>query len=217
MSIEAQIYVVFPLMLLFSRGFNSKAMAASVLVIACLAHLSGVLYDPLARIDRLLPQFYAGFAFGVMAADKVSSSMVRDLRSLPFTWIAAALGAALVALFGTMGFVKVNANYFTVDLVVSFITAVAFIGFAETRSPVTLFLGSRPLQFLGQFSYSLYLIHGVIVGLLITYWLGPAFQNPLASYVVTASVISAVTLVASFFFFSCSSARFSPFVHGPRS
>ena len=88
-----------------------------------------------------------------------------QVRGLPWqiTWIAAGLLAPLLALFSKMGFVQVNAHFFIVDLLVSLITAIAFMGFVEKRSVATRLLSSRPLQFLGQFSYSLYLIHGAIV------------------------------------------------------
>lgn len=200
-AIEVQIYLVFPAMLLMTRAYSSKTMALTVLGLVCVAHLFAISFPPLLRIDRLLPQFWAGFAFGVMAADEVSSA-TPHFRGWPLTWIAGGLTALLVVVCVTIGVPRaIWSNYFLIDIPAAFITATAFVGFAESPSRFARLLASRPLRFLGQFSYSLYLLHGIFVGLVFTYWIWPPFNDPMVSYVVAASMISGASLVASYLFF----------------
>jgi peptidoglycan/LPS O-acetylase OafA/YrhL len=198
-AIEAQIYLAFPLMLLLSRAYSSKVMSVVVLIFVIIGHWFALHFRPLAPIDHLLPQFWAGFAFGVMAADEVSSP-TPHFRRWPLTWVAAGLTAALAALFATIGFVQVHAYFFSVDLMVSLVAAISFVAFVESRSRFVDFLASRPLRFLGQFSFSFYLIH-LVVGRLILTWLWPKFDNPVLWYAATLLLVAPPVLVASYIFF----------------
>ena len=201
-AIEAQIYLVFPAMLLMTRAYSSRIMALTALGMVCVTHLLAISFTQLVPIDRLIPQFWAGFAFGVMAADEVSSA-TPHFRGWPLTRIAGGLTVLLVAVCATLGLPRVVelSGFFLIDIAVAIITAIAFVGFAELPSRFARFLASRPLQFLGQFSYSLYLLHGVFLALIFTYWFWPRSTDPLVSYVVAASVVSGVSLVASYLFF----------------
>jgi peptidoglycan/LPS O-acetylase OafA/YrhL len=199
-AVEAQIYIVFPVMLILSRARSAKIMALAVLILICVAHWLALHFQPFSRIDHFTPQLLVGFAFGVWTADEVASPSPR-LRRLPLLWIAAGLTAAFWTLCASIGFVAVNDHYFWIDVLAAFIVAIGFVGFVETRSWVAEILGSRPLRFLGQFSYSLYLIHAPLVALLITYWIVPRIGNPLISYLFTASVVAPLVIAASYLFF----------------
>ena len=199
-AVEAQIYIVFPLLLVLSRAHSSRLMAVAVLVFVCVAHWAAVRFHPLARIDHFVPQLLVGFAFGVWAAEEVSSATPR-FRAWRLTWIAGGMAAALIGVCAVIGIVEVSRSYFTIDLIAAFVVAIGFVGFAETRSRFAHFLGSAPLRFVGQFSYSLYLIHAPLVALFLTYWSPPRFADPVLTYAVAALLVAPPVTAASYLFF----------------
>ena len=73
-----------------------------------------------------------------------------------------AIVAGLIGLALVFGFPWVAARYFWIDIAVGFAVALFFVGLAERPSIVARVLSSGPLDFLGRFSYSLYLVHGPI-------------------------------------------------------
>ena len=199
-AVEAQIYIVFPLMLILSCAYSNKIMAAAALIFVCGAHWLAINFHAFSRIDHFTPQLLVGFAFGVWAADEVTSPTPL-LRRLPVPWIAAGMAAALYGVCAAIGIVAVNDHYFLIDIATAFVVAVGFVGFVDHRSGLARILGSTPLRFLGKFSYSLYLIHGPLVALLITYWIAPRFGSPLLTYAVTAALVAPIVIAASYVFF----------------
>jgi len=201
-AIEAQIYIVFPLMLILNRSYSTKLMTVAVLIFVCVAHWLAIRAPSLSRIEHFTPQLLVGFAFGVWAADEVASPTPR-LRQLPLRWIAVLLAVALSAVCAAIGFAAVNEHYFWIDLTVAFIVAIGFVGLVETRSSSSFaqLLGSPPLRLVGEFSYSLYLIHGPLVALLLTFWITPKIGDPLIAYVSTASIVAPLVIAASYLFF----------------
>ena len=196
-AVEAQIYLFFPLMLMLTRARSPAVTAASVVAIVCVAHLLAQHVAPLSRLDHLNLQLYAGFAFGVWAVEEASSP-TPQLRAWPLPWIAGAIIAALIGLILVFGFPWVAQRYFWVDIAFAFAVALFFVGLVDTRSVAARTLSARPLDFVGRFSYSLYLVHVPIVALLM---FSPPIANPFVKYAAVAGVIVPVTLVAAYLFF----------------
>ena len=196
-AVEAQIYLLFPIMLMLARARSAAFAAATVLAVVCVLHLVAQNVAPLSRLDHLSLQLYAAFAFGVWAADEVYSPRPR-FRNWPLTWIAFGVVAALIGLVLAIGFPRFAASYFWIDIAAAFAAAIAFIGFVEGRSVLPKLLSARPVDFVGRFSYSLYLIHVPIVGVLMFH---PPIDNPILKYAAVAGVVFPVCLVAAYLFF----------------
>src|SRR5204863_418768 len=86
MAVEAQLYILFPLLLLTVRRWGAVAMVAAVtLVVAAL----GIAGPHVAHLDFIViqspPDLAALFAVGILTAGIVAASDVR--RSWPWTWL----------------------------------------------------------------------------------------------------------------------------------
>ena len=174
-AIEAQLYVVFPLLLIMVRRTNAVVMVASVTGIVALVGLLATHMSLVDKLMRFTPQLAALFAMGVMAAGIVVAS--RRYRDWPWHWIALAAAAIPVGTVAVMGSVWTTTNFLWVDMALGpaigcFIAAVA----TGRPKPFVRFLDTPPLRRLGSFSYSLYLVHAPIVVVvydkIVAGWLG---------------------------------------------
>jgi peptidoglycan/LPS O-acetylase OafA/YrhL len=162
-AIEAQLYVVLPLLLLMVRRISAMAMVATV---AAIVVTVGVLAPQVPIMNtaliRFTPDLGVLFAIGVMAAGTVGASARR--KSWPWHWIALGAAAPVVALIAWKGSVWTIDNLFWVDLawgpaIGCLLAAVV----TDRPRPLVRLLDTRPLRSLGSFSYSLYLTHAPIV------------------------------------------------------
>lgn len=162
-AVEAQLYVLLPVLLLMVRRISATAMVA---VVAAVVGTLGLLGPHVPALDGAVlaftPDLAVLFAVGVLAAGIVTAG--DRIRSLP--WPALALGAAapVVALIAVAGSTWTDDHLFWVDL--AWAPAIgcllAAVATSRPRSVVRL-LDRRPLRGLGSISYSLYLTHGPIV------------------------------------------------------
>jgi peptidoglycan/LPS O-acetylase OafA/YrhL len=162
-AVEAQLYVLFPLLLLMVRRWGAVVMVAAVtLVVAAV----GVVGPHVARLDVFViqspPDLAALFAVGVLAAGIVGSGSAR--RSWPWPRLALAAAAPVVLVIWRLGSVWTLDHLFWVDLMLGPAVACLLAALATGHpAPLLLVLDSRPLRSLGGSSYSLYLTHGPIV------------------------------------------------------
>jgi peptidoglycan/LPS O-acetylase OafA/YrhL len=162
-AVEAQLYVVFPLLLLVVRRWGAIVMVATVtLVVATVGivgpHVSGldvfVIQSP--------PDLAALFAVGVLAAGIVGASGAR--RSWPWTTLALAAAAPVLATIWWQGSVWTLDHLFWVDLAMGPAVGCLLAALATGHpAPLLRLLDTRPMRSLGSSSYSLYLTHGPIV------------------------------------------------------
>jgi peptidoglycan/LPS O-acetylase OafA/YrhL len=157
-AIEAQLYVVFPVLILMIRRVNAIAMAAAVTLLIVTVGALG----PQSLVRQFTPDLAALFAMGVLAASILTASERR--RSWPWPWLALAGAVPVVAAIIWKGSVWTNGNLFWVDLAFGPAIGCLLVAVA-TGQPKTLvrMLNARPLRSLGSFSYSLYLTHAPIV------------------------------------------------------
>jgi peptidoglycan/LPS O-acetylase OafA/YrhL len=163
MAVEAQLYLVFPLLLLMVRRWSAVAMVAVVtLVVAAV----GIVGPHVPRLDTFViqsaPDLAALFAIGILAAGIVTVGRAR--RSWPWAWLALALVVPVLATIWLQGSVWTLGHLFWVDL--AFGPAIAcLLAALATGHPAALVrvLDARPLRSLGSSSYSLYLTHAPIV------------------------------------------------------
>jgi peptidoglycan/LPS O-acetylase OafA/YrhL len=162
-AVEAQLYVVFPLLLLMVRRRGVIAMVAAVtLVVAAV----GILGPHVSGLDVFViqspPDLAALFAVGVLAAGIVGASEAR--RSRPWAGLALAAAAPVLATIWWQGSVWTLDHLFWVDLMLGPAVACLLAGLATGHpAPLLRLLDTRPLRSLGTSSYSLYLTHGPIV------------------------------------------------------
>ncbi|MEV7626286.1 acyltransferase [Actinoplanes sp. NPDC089786] len=196
-SVEALLYLTFPLLLLITRraGIAVTLLCATAPVIAY-----GLINPPPADAARhlawqLLPVFAAGVAAaGIVAADDA-------VRRAPWLWMSMAAAVPAAALIVIRGGGWVVDNYFTVDLAITPALALLVVALATGR-PAWLagLLSARPLAWLGSFSYSLYLIHLPIVVAISLTVVAPRFGHGLTAFAVTTVVAGGVSLIGAWLF-----------------
>ena len=163
LAIEAQLYVLFPVLVLMVRRWGAVVMVATVtLGVAML----GIVGPHVARLDVFViqspPDLAALFAVGVVSAGVVGASSAR--RSWPWGRIGLAAVTPVIAIIWWRGSVWTLGHLFWVDLAlgpaVACLLAALATGHAARLRHV---LDARPIRALGASSYSLYLTHGPIV------------------------------------------------------
>jgi peptidoglycan/LPS O-acetylase OafA/YrhL len=199
-AIEWQIYFVFPLILLLARRTAVGAAVLATVAAVLLAHAAAGLGGPLHKIDGLTPQFLALFALGVLAVRLGGGDHAATLRRPLAAVVVGALGAFLL-LAAKQGPEWVVAHFFWTDLLfgAGVAGALALIH-AGGLAPARRVLSSRCALSVGLFSYSIYLVHDPIVGVLDKYALGPLALSPLATFGVAIALGLPLILALSYGF-----------------
>jgi peptidoglycan/LPS O-acetylase OafA/YrhL len=168
MAVEAQLYIVFPLLLLMVRRWSAAVMLATV---ALVVGAVGIFGPHIPRLDTFViqspPDLAALFAVGVLAAGIVGASSAR--RSWPWPRLALAAAAPVLAVICWQGSVWTLDHLYWVDLALGPAIACLLAGLATGRpggrASLLRALDVRPMRSLGSFSYSLYLTHAPIVAI----------------------------------------------------
>jgi peptidoglycan/LPS O-acetylase OafA/YrhL len=162
-AIEAQLYVLLPLLLLLVRRVSARAMVGLVAAVVVTIGLLGP-HVPLmnSALVKFIPDLAVLFAVGLLAAGIVTAG--ERTRSRPWAGYALAATVPVIALMVVKGSTWSNLNLFWLDLawapaVGCFLAAIA----TSRPRPVVRFLDSRLPRSLGSCSYSLYLTHWPIV------------------------------------------------------
>ena len=158
LAVEAQLYVLLPLLLLMVRRWSAAVMVAAVtLVVAAVAT-----WAPPGFVTQSPPDLAALFAVGIVAAGVATAGGRRT--TWPWGWLALGCVAPVVVTAWWRGSVWTLGHLVWVDLALGPAIACLLIGLACGR-PAWLLraLDARPLRRLGESSYSLYLTHGPIV------------------------------------------------------
>jgi peptidoglycan/LPS O-acetylase OafA/YrhL len=187
-AIEWQIYFLFPLILWVARRRGVEVAAALAVAAVVAAHLVAKAGPPFDKVDHLTPQFLALFALGVLAVHLGRGERAAQLRR-PAALVAATAFAAVVAFAVMAGSERTVAGYFWVDLVFGLAAACLLCalcagGAAWIRRPLQSRAGLR----LGLFSYSIYLMHAPVVGVLDLYAVRPLGLPPVAHFAALAAV-----------------------------
>jgi peptidoglycan/LPS O-acetylase OafA/YrhL len=198
-AVEAQLYVVFPLLLVMLRRAGAIVMVTAVTVVVTTVGVLAPHVSAVHLLIRLTPQFAALFAIGLAAAGILRAS--ERVRNLPWQWLSLAALVPVLVLLVMQGTVWFNSNQYWVDLALApaiacFLAAVAT---GRARS-VRWLLDTRPVRKLGSFSYSLYLIHAPIVVGVSEKIIAPHFAPGLPRFLLTLAIALPVSLVAGRWF-----------------
>jgi peptidoglycan/LPS O-acetylase OafA/YrhL len=194
-AVEAQLYVVFPLLLVMARRWGALAMAATVTLAVATV---GILAPHVPRLDVLViqspPDLAALFALGVVSAGVLRAGGAR--RSWPWARLALAAAAPVLAVIAWRGSVWTLDRLLWVDLALGPAIACLLIGLATGQpAPLLRLLEARPIRRLGASSYSLYLTHGPIVVIVYEKVVAGRVRQGVPAFVVTLALVVPLTVV----------------------
>ncbi|TMR13935.1 acyltransferase [Nonomuraea turkmeniaca] len=198
-AVEAQLYLVFPLMLLVVRKMGAAVMLGAVTLIVVAVGALAPVVPAVDLLMRLTPQFAALFAMGAVCAGIVNA---RERTSrLAWHWFAAAAAVPVLLLIVVAGPEWVIENFFWVDLAVGPAAGLLLTGVA-TGKPGWLvrLLDTRPLRRLGSFSYSLYLIHSPIVVMVNRLVVAPHVPQGMPAFLLTLALAVPASVGAAWLF-----------------
>ncbi|MEU3245178.1 acyltransferase [Streptomyces sp. NPDC006875] len=161
-GVEAELYLVFPLLLLIRRRLGAVVLLAGVTLLVVAHGLTANGGTPVEGLNGLTPNLAPVFVAGLVGAGVVVAS--ERVRRLPWHWAAALAALPVLALIVVKGPVWTVDHYFWVDLaVVPAMTLLLVAVSTGIPDVLTRLLSTRPVRALGDFSYSLYLVHLPIV------------------------------------------------------
>lgn len=194
-AIEVHIYLFFPILLWSLRRFGTLAVGLVVVALVVALHVAGSYVPFFNLFDRYTPQFFALFAFGMLASSATSSK-----RAFGATSAVVFVGVtAVAAIVGTTSMV---AGYFWVDLAVGFASACAFAALVtRPMSGLRRFLELKFLRFVGAYAYSLYLVHGPILEIVRQHVIRPAGLGGWSAFLVMLTLGAPLALLSGYGFF----------------
>lgn len=161
-AVEAELYLLFPLLLFVRRRWNATVMVACVTLPVIAYGLLSADKNPGESGNWLTPHLAPVFVAGMVGAGIVVAS--DKVRRLPWAWFAGLAALPVLALVFLQGRVWTVTHYFWVDLAIAPAMTMLIAAVATGRPALLVrLLTTRPIQSLGNFSYSLYLIHLPIV------------------------------------------------------
>ena len=195
-AVEAQLYVVFPLMLLLLRRGSTAVMLSCVGTVVALIGILAPSRPAVAELLRLTPQFAVLFAMGAAAAGVLAAADWR--MRVPWAWLAAIVAAPTVLLIVREGSVWTVAHFFWVDILLGTAVALLLAAAGNGRpAPLLRVLNTRPLRSLGSFSYSLYLIHAPIVVVVYAKVVAPRYAPGVPAFLATAAIAGTISVIGA--------------------
>jgi peptidoglycan/LPS O-acetylase OafA/YrhL len=161
-GVEAELYLVFPLILLIRRRLGPVTLIAGVTLLVVARGLMAKNANPVEGMNWLAPNLAPVFVAGLIGAGVMVAP--EKIRRLPWHWLAALTALPVLSLVLFEGSVWTVAHYFWVDLAVVPAMTMLLAAVATGRPAFLMrLLATRPIRSLGNFSYSLYLVHLPIV------------------------------------------------------
>jgi peptidoglycan/LPS O-acetylase OafA/YrhL len=197
-AVEAELYVLLPLLLVLRRRLGAAALLAlTTLPVVALGLLVPrvAVVPPVDKLSGLTPQLAPLFALGLVGAGAVVAG--ERVRRLPWPWLAALAAAPVLAVVVGAGTVWTVRHFFWVDLAIGPAMVLLLVAVANGQPPALLqLLDSRPVRGLGTFSYSLYLVQlPIVVAVSRTLTGHHLVARGLPTFLVTLVVAVPLTLV----------------------
>jgi peptidoglycan/LPS O-acetylase OafA/YrhL len=195
-GVEAELYLVFPLLLLIRRRAGAATLLACVALPVVAIGLLAPNASPVEGLNGLTTHLAPLFTLGLVGAGVVAAS--DRIRRLPWHWLAAVAAAPLVLLILLKGSVWTVDHYFWIDLAIGPAMAMLLAAVATGRPTALVWLlATRPVRSLGTFSYSLYLIHLPIVTVVSRAIVAPRVPPGLPAFWVTLALAVPISLVTA--------------------
>lgn len=198
-AVEAQIYVLFPLLVLVAarRGARAAVLVAAVATGALLLVVGALpVVGPLV-LAGLTPQFLLLFAIGMGAAAVAARG--RGGHWGRWALLGLALLAVLCAVLGREGMLT---NLVWLDVLAGLATASALIALCtKPQTRTARVLAVRPLAGLGLFAYSIYLVHAPVLQLVWLEWIAPLGLEDGTDFLLLLAAGVPVALAVSYGFF----------------
>lgn len=198
-GVEAELYLLFPLLLFVRRRWGAVMSAACVTLPVIAWGLTAAGANPVEGDNWLAPHLAPVFAAGVLGAGVVAAP--DRVRRLPWGWFAVLAALPVLALGAVRGSVWTVNHYFWIDLAIAPAMTMLLAAVATGKPAVLVrLLTARPIHGLGGFSYSLYLIHLPIV-LAVIRRVAPHFVAPgLPTFWFTLAVGLPVSILGAWLF-----------------
>ena len=199
-AVEWQLYFVFPLFLFIRRRFGAAVVVGLVVGATAAVKLAEGHSAVADKLLHLSPQFAALFVFGMVAAAVTNRSAERG-SARRWGWLAAVAAMALVVLCLVLGTEGSIAQIYWLDYVIGAAVA-ALLAYLAGSPPGRLrrALEGRSLVGIGQFSYSLYLVHAPLLLVAWLYIVEPLGLPGLASLALMTFIVGPVILVLGYLF-----------------
>jgi peptidoglycan/LPS O-acetylase OafA/YrhL len=198
-AVEAQLYLVFPVLLLMLRRFGAAAMVGAVTVVVATVGALAPHVAAVGLLMRLTPQFAVLFALGLAAAGVVRAS--ERVRRVPWAWLSLAAVLPVLGVIVFRGSVGWNSDLFWMDLAFGPAIALLLAAIATRQARVlTRLLDTVPVRKLGTFSYSLYLIHAPIVVAISDKVVAPHVAPGLPRFGLTLALAVPISVLAAWGF-----------------
>ncbi len=193
-AVEAQLYLLFGLMVLIARRRGPAVMLGTVSLVVVAVGITGPHVPRLSTfVIQSPPDLAALFAVGVLTAGIVSASAAR--RVWPWPRLALAAATPVLALIWWQGSVWTLDHLYWVDLALGPAIACLLAALATGRPAGALrVLDTRPLRRLGSFSYSLYLIHAPIVAVVCDRIVAGRVAPGAPDFLVSLAIVLPLTL-----------------------
>jgi peptidoglycan/LPS O-acetylase OafA/YrhL len=198
-GVEVLLYAVLPLLLILCRRLGPAAMLAVVTLPVVAIGMLVYGGSPPVADNGLTPHLVPVFAAGVVAAGVVAAG--EGYRRVPWAWLAvpAAVPAGILVLH--QGSRWMVGHYYWVDLAIAPAMTMLLLAVVSGRpARLVRLLDSGPLQRLGSFSYSLYLIHLPIVVAISFKLVAPQFGHGNRAFAVTTVAAGGLSLAAAWIF-----------------
>jgi len=202
-SLEWQIYFLFPLFVISFRRFGALATTGAALAVGYAIMLLAGPHSE--RIDRANLHYVGLFTLGMTAAQVAfgtSETVSRVRAKVPWTAVAIALVAVQVAMMLHWGWRTAMHSWLILDVFSAATAAAMLIAASQgTGGPFRRLFSLRPLVWVGTFSYSLYLIHAPVIQLFWQYVVMPLRLQGVPAFALLVGVgVPLMLLVAKLFY-----------------
>ncbi|MFF1815399.1 acyltransferase family protein [Streptomyces sp. NPDC058251] len=175
-GVEAELYLVFPFLLLIRRRLGAVVLGAGVTLLVVARGVLAANASPVEGVNWLTPNLAPVFVAGVVGAGVIVAP--ERVRRLPWHWLAALAATPVLSLAVIKGSAWTVDHYFWVDLAVVPAMTMLLAAVATGRPGFLMrLLATRPIRSLGNVSYSLYLIHLPII-MIVARKIAPEYVSP---------------------------------------